>query len=341
MKTGLIRISIAIFIVSIIIYVVKNNKKIKPILTKIFKPKYFKIVYVIAFMFAIICAYKNVKKIINNIDSYNDIKENNIMFAECDNKIANERSFYNSIIELNYDNQDYSKPYILEGFEYVTGEWNTGFVIKDQNGNEFVWVPCTNLENKDAPKIEKRYFFENTLISKDFCYDIEYEEFLNSALENGGFYISRYEIGKENDTPVSKPEVEIYSYVTQEEAIELAKNMYKSNSFKSELINGYAYDTVFAWILGSNNLVDNNNTIAADKYYTKRDNSYNNIFDIFDNILEITMEKNYNTVVTRGVYGKKAFENYYMPVANSNENRYSILENDSNESTTFRIVLYK
>ena len=240
-----------------------------------------------------------------------------------------------------YDNQDYSKPYILEGFEYVTGEWNTGFVIKDQNGNEFVWVPCTNLENKDAPKIEKRYFFENTLISKDFCYDIEYEEFLNSALENGGFYISRYEIGKENDTPVSKPEVEIYSYVTQEEAIELAKNMYKSNSFKSELINGYAYDTVFAWILGSNNLVDNNNTIAADKYYTKRDNSYNNIFDIFDNILEITMEKNYNTVVTRGVYGKKAFENYYMPVANSNENRYSILENDSNESTTFRIVLYK
>ena len=36
----------------------------------------------------------------------------------------------------------YDEPYIPEGFTYTKGSWNTGYVITDELGNQFVWVPC-------------------------------------------------------------------------------------------------------------------------------------------------------------------------------------------------------
>ena len=341
MGTEIIKISIAIIIVSAIIFIVKNNKTIGITVKKITGLKYFKITYGLLFIPFAFFVFNGVNKIIDSIDTYNTIKENNNMYAECDSKIIEERSCYNSIISMDYENQDYKNPYIPENFTYLTGEWDTGFVIQDEIGNEFVWVPCTNKDNLEVPKLDKRYFYKDTLISKDFCYDIEYQDFLKSALENGGFYISRYEIGKENSTIVSKPDVEVYNNVSQEEAIELAQKMYESSSFKSELINGYAYDTTFAWIFSSNSSIEKNNIKIEEKYFTKRDKSYNNIYDIFDNILEITLEKNYNTVVVRGVYNQDVFEKYSVFFTGSDENRYSILETDSNNDNTFRVILYK
>ena len=47
------------------------------------------------------------------------------------------------------------RTYIFEDFSYVEGEWNTGFVIEDKDKNQYVWVPCSNIENIDVPKLEK------------------------------------------------------------------------------------------------------------------------------------------------------------------------------------------
>ena len=41
----------------------------------------------------------------------------------------------------------YKNPFVPQGFAYVTGEWNTGFVIADEFGNEFTWVPVGWLES--------------------------------------------------------------------------------------------------------------------------------------------------------------------------------------------------
>ena len=343
MGKTLIKITIAITIVSIIIYIIKNNKSIAELLKRVIEYKYFKIIKKILYVFALILIifyiYKLFNKVVDSVELYNFTIKNNEMFTECDKKVAEEKEFYNKIINEKYENQNYNNPYLLENFEYVTGEWDTGYVIKDNNGNEFVWVPCTNLENSEVQKLDKSYFCAKTIISKDFCYDLEYKDFLKSALENGGFYISRYEIGNENGNPVSKPNIEIYNNVTQDQAISLSNNMYDSDKFKSELINGYAYDTTLNWMLSTNDNIEKKDIKPEEKYYSKRSDSYNNIFDMFDNILEITMERDYDTVITRGVYAAEAVYEYGFN--NPEENRYSITENDSNEQSTFRIVLYK
>jgi hypothetical protein len=254
------------------------------------------------------------------------------MFAEFDKKIEEENLFYKNVINENYINQNSMNPYIFEGFEYVEGEWNTGFVIQDENKNQFVWVPCTNLKDENILKLEKSNFKSQAEISKDMCADDEYEEFMLSALENGGFYISRYEIGNEENKPVSKENVNVWTSLTRQEAIEISNSMY--DNINSKLINGYAYDTTLSWI-------EKNNNVSADKVdvrenvYTGR-NQYNNIYDFTDNIMEYTLERFYDTVIIRGfAYSKE----------NEDESRYAINEDedyfDYVSLIGFRTILYK
>ena len=75
------------------------------------------------------------------------------------------------------------------------GEWNTGFIIQDENENQFVWIPVSNKDIIGTQKLLKKDFKIGPIISKETCLDDNYEAFIESALENGGFYISRYEIG--------------------------------------------------------------------------------------------------------------------------------------------------
>ena len=75
-------------------------------------------------------------------------------------------------------------------------------------------------------------------------------------------------------------------------------------------------------------------------YYTGRDGSYNNIYDLFDNVLELTLEKCYDTNIERGFYLLDYFEKYGN-FLEKNENRFSTLENESNNNTSFRTIIYK
>ena len=255
-------------------------------------------------------------------------------------KILEENEFYKTAIEKEYTNQTYNLPYIPEDFSYVKGEWNTGFVIQDSNGNQYVWVPCTNKENLEIPILQRKNFSEDAFISKEMCTNEKYKDFINSSLENGGFYISRFEIGNENGNPVSKKNVEVLTELKKEEAKEIINRI--ECEINCELANGYAYDTTLEWLLQNNKIEETNNNVKEPIISGKK--SYNNIYDFFDNTLEITSETNYGTVIIRGAFLKEQNgETFGFSI--NNLDRISILEDENyfSDGTKlgFRTIIYK
>ena len=86
------------------------------------------------------------------------------------------------------------------------------------------------------------------------------EDFATKATSSRGYYIGRFEAGDAKATdsqhissgisnPVTcKKSVYPYSYVSQPQAATLCRGMYSSNSFDSDLINSYAWDTALVFI---------------------------------------------------------------------------------------------
>ena len=165
MKSGIVVIGIGIICISIIIYVVKNFKNIYLFWDKINKNKIvtiiFKILIIVAIGVMIYSIYNSILQVRKSINFFKFSKENDIVNNYNDNKIIEEYRMYGNAINSNYGNQIPQKPYVPEGFSYVEGEWNTGFVIQDENGNQYVWVPCTNKGNTEIPKLERKNFSRN------------------------------------------------------------------------------------------------------------------------------------------------------------------------------------
>lgn len=352
MKSGILSIGVGIVCLSIMIYLIKNYKNLCLFWDKIKDKKITTIISKILII-VVICSmiyyiYELILGIQNSINFFKYTKENDIVNEYNDNKIIEEYKFYNNSMKANYESQNSQNPYIPDGFSYVEGEWNSGFVIQDTNGNQYVWVPCTNKENTEIPKLERRNFSKQPFISKDICINENCEEFILSSLENGGFYISRYEIGKENNLPVSKSGVEIYGNITRKEAMSEIEKMYRN--LNCELINGYAYDTTLSW-LNNTNKIEINKIEENENIKTGR-KKYNNIYDFIDNILEITTESSYGTVIVRGFLfseSEEESENSYLEkmtgVGANSLDRISIREEDNYYTPEnimgFRTVLYK
>ncbi len=201
----------------------------------------------------------------------------------------------------------------------------SGLVIQDEDGNEFVWIPCYYGEKpenapSDLQAYKKHKYAENGIVDdtkdvtsdteegewKTFYYtkfagsweDTAAEEYGNSSVSTyGGFYIGRYEavwpeydtslftgdshqyivseedeIAKKNVTdkkPISKANVFCWNFITQKNAKVISKNMYAgSQSVRSELVDGTAWDTITSWISTDEANINVNNS-----------NSYGNYFD--------------------------------------------------------------
>ncbi len=117
---------------------------------------------------------------------------------------------------------------VPKGFIHVEGTKNDGFVIKDisvdgdgnptsTNGNEFVWVPCSDDGSGGSTKYDRyipsRAYSDGGIdaetnsvkivhFSSDLCYYVEAmpciqgtKTELDSIKQYGGFYIGRYEVG--------------------------------------------------------------------------------------------------------------------------------------------------
>ena len=153
-------------------------------------------------------------------------------------------------------------------------------------GSQFVWIPVGTGENaiKKANKetvdiaLGRYKFTKNSdgTITTSECSGIftedttannksdyknaiakDIEKFKTSANSNHGYYIGRYEMGTDTQRTSRSDELTqvkvqenkyVYNLVTQSQASTLSQNMYTSDSFTSDLINSYAWDTAIVFI---------------------------------------------------------------------------------------------
>ncbi len=247
---------------------------------------------------------------------------------------------------------------IPKGFYYVGGTKADGIVISDAKadenkykeqtdegnsqipgdglvGNQFVWVPVENTEDfVRYPGYNKGDLYSIAVCDEPLQngYDGETEEYnlmKQSVEKNKGFYVARYEAGKQTidgvDTVVSKKGANVWNYIMwgdsmtsigTEGAVAKSKEMYTNKSkfnVTSTLIYGVQWDAIMAWIdpdYKTSNcegfLVDSygKGNYDMDIVYTsglKDSYRVNNIYDLAGNAEEWTMEtyeENYR--VTRG-----------------------------------------
>lgn len=334
---NLVYVIIITFLLVNIILNVELRAKIKGFLNKkIFKSNFlFKdLILGVLIVIVVLWCGNLIKETITNFRYINTSVENQEQLLEKSNSLAEETlKNYRRLIEENQTDLEKCKnPYIPDGFKHTIGEWNTGFVIEDENKNEFVWIPVSNRKNGENIEIlKKRNFVVQPNISYYYCYEKEasYQESLKSSLQNGGFYISRYEIRKDGETPVSKQDVKIWNNITNSEASKFAKNMY--TNINSSLLTGFAYDTAFSFILQEVNL-----KLKKESTNRASTNIYKNIYDMIDDTYEFTEEEQFECPIIRGI----TYKNKYIE-ENTLDNRLIVEKDYSAENLGFRIMLYK
>lgn len=176
---------------------------------------------------------------------------------------------------------------IPEGFKIANDsatEVTRGIVIEDATyintvGSQFVWIPVGDIRASDGSTktIElNRYTFDSdgtpttqgTNVIKNSYQELSTSLYGNSVAKNlygfiasvdnnYGYYLGRYEMGTDTQRTSSSDELTqvkvqenkyVYNYVTQSQASTLSQNMYTSDSFTSDLINSYAWDTAIVFI---------------------------------------------------------------------------------------------
>ena len=264
---------------------------------------------------------------------------------------------------------------------------NKAVVGTDLLGNQYVWIPCTTdstssklqyartewgVEDDNGTKAIKdeltltdssvTYSDADTAnginadVSKEIVAQINAEK--ASVAKYGGYYIGRYEVGKNGDTAVVKYNQTPYASITWSTAYGLAKKIITNSEATSYLCSSYAWDTAV-------NFIQNNST--AKNYATSiegfngnwnpqevKDPSGNvikpagtsqqlntglttqfcNIFDMGGNEAEFTTELNpgtSETVVLRG-----GNYNYHYPAGY----RWDNLSGYANISYGFRATLF-
>lgn len=197
------------------------------------------------------------------------------------NKIV-EKDVYEVFGEKISKKSSYNNPIIPEGFKKVETEtasweleegipkgWNSGLVIEDENGNQFVWIPYEVDRNLSGYKVV------SDIVRGPIGCENE-REFLQ-IVNYGGFYISRYEAGlpekiqqsvkefnvESNNVegiPVSKKDKIVWNFIEWNMAKKNAKLMYNRNNIKSDLITQEQWETVVRW-LTSYQEIDTKNSV--------------------------------------------------------------------------------
>lgn len=242
---------------------------------------------------------------------------------------------------------------------------NKGLVISDSRGNEYVWISCTvdsssnklqykrtewgvekdgtdnsraikdELTLKDIDVTYSKTDTDNGIneeISKEIVAQINAEK--ESIKKYGGYYIGRYEVGKDNKTAVIKAEQEPYVNIKWSKAYELAKGIGGGEGATTYLCSSYSWDTAINFIQNttgknyatsiigfngnwkSQEVKDSSGKVikpvnTAQRLNTGLTTALCNIYDMGGNVGEFTTELNpgtSETVVLRGGFG-----NYNSP----------------------------
>ncbi len=206
------------------------------------------------------------------------------------------------------------------GFAIVPGldDVSEGLVISDVandtriQGNQFVWIPVAK-----STIYERNKTYADTEVSKATIDDIGYlpdgitneEQTVKNA---GGFYIARYEAGKEvidkKEVLVTKKGASVWLNIPQENAKLTAKTMFTDNSHvKSALISGIQWDMVMTFIASKPRIDGTSKPYEVTVYDSNRHKGEEigvelagnneadrvcNIYDLEGNAWELIAEKN-------------------------------------------------
>ncbi len=220
------------------------------------------------------------------------------------------------------------------GFTYKEGTKDTGLVIQDEKGNEFVWVPATESTYRKDTSFPSLYNFkptgDDTLPNgiTDETADVE---------KYGGFYIGRYEAGVpenqssidgESDStsnvkgvPVSKKGAIVWTCIDYTNAKASGESMISNEYVQTGLLTGKAWDTTCHWIESNLSSINVSACLTDSRYYgnygnslapanensgTKRTAGFNenwkvkNIYDLAGNVWEVTSETASSNSISRG-----------------------------------------
>ncbi len=210
----------------------------------------------------------------------------------------------------------------------------------DSNGNKSAYSGSYVEEDKgDTNTTLKNY---GNTIAKNIT------NFKNSVTTNGGYYIGRYEArtstartAKEDAlTQITEKETnQIYNYVTQIQAAQLAQNMYNSSKFTSDLINSYAWDTAIIFIQKCTTQTNYANQTSLNTGSLAQigttANKQCNIFDMASNVYEWATETLHNSDYPCGFRGGNYYGiNFYTSSRNGNNT------SESSINIGFRSLLF-
>lgn len=182
-------------------------------------------------------------------------------------------------------------------------------------------TPIDKGDSAFIPFDQISYFTEEPIVEN--CINaINIEEFKSSVINNGGYYIARYEASYGNDgipnskvsrgnpafqQPSSYTEGMLWNFINPIDASNVSRKMYVDNkNFKCDLINSYAWDTAILFI---QNFSDNKYySMQGTKNTTLSNTGVNgdeilNINDMASNTFEITTEKADNSAAPCAVRG--------------------------------------
>ena len=240
---------------------------------------------------------------------------------------------------------------------------NKGLVVSDSRGNEYVWISCTvdsssnklqykrtewgvekdgtdnsraikdELTLKDIDVTYSKTDTDNGIneeISKEIVAQINAEK--ESIKKYGGYYIGRYEVGKDNKTAVIKAEQEPYVNIKWSKAYELAKGIGGGEGATTYLCSSYSWDTAINFIQNttgknyatsiigfngnwkSQEVKDSSGKVikpvnTAQRLNTGLTTALCNIYDMGGNVGEFTTELNPGTSETVVLRGGRSYSN--------------------------------
>lgn len=303
---------------------------------------------------------------------------------------------------INGKNANVYNPVIPKGFKPIDnrdsaaisseanwGEWNvgptkeaaqSGLVIEDTNGNQFVWIPVdgtivnvsrrkfaastsTKVSRDEAVQFNTSvlYYGEENEGSCIYGTDYNIDKQLDSINKYGGFYIGRYEAGtnfirNENTdnltTVYSKAEKSAYNFVTRDQALELSRNMYSDNDgLTSTLVSSYAWDTTLKFLSAFSKYTDYPTNISLGNLaqmngtrvaYKDLKTTGKTITDDACNIFDLSGNvSEWTTEYYRSESTPNVLRGASFAVADSGASyRYARRSNYIDESIGFRVMLY-